>query len=172
MGPLKDAFLFLFWPFVLMQIQFPDTEAFFLLFYIYFKVNYLFFFSNYCVFGAITVFWFVLKRDNDSPWSANQTQFRGFFHCSPCVPELLNVLLAEVSSLVSESHSFIATWWCSMDISKTWECKNVAKTVKVEKKPKKKLKPELGSFFRDDVIQTLTRGATPQRELSELAKRR
>lgn len=57
-----------------------------------------------------------------------------------------------------------------MDISKTWKCKNVAKTVKVEKK--KNPKPELGSFFRDDVIQTLTRGATPQRELSELAKRR
>lgn len=37
---------------------------------------------------------------------------------------------------------------------------------------KKKLKSELDSFFGDDVIQTLTRGAMPQRELSELARRR
>lgn len=49
--------------------------------------------------GEITVYWSGLERDSDSPWSANQTRFRG--QSSFFFSEFLNFWLLPVSQPAS-----------------------------------------------------------------------
>lgn len=88
--------------------------------------------------GEITVYWSGLERDSDSPWSANQTRFRGqssFFFWSSWISgffPLANQLARErnkrqmflkVASVVSGSHG---SAWTILKVVAKCQCENVA----------------------------------------------
>lgn len=122
MGPLKDIFLILFWPFVLNANSVLGHKSFF----VHSRVNFYLLFLVTTVADVFSVRPLYSEVTTTHPGLPTKHSSEVRLHFYTCVPEFLAQHAGEtketqdaclqVSSLASE---FIATRWCSMDISKT-----------------------------------------------------